>query len=65
MKALVAAMRSDALRRNKMLFSAREIEEIALVLRIVKSDVADIIDMMRSECYLLLKGPKLYQLQSA
>ncbi len=30
----------------------------------VKMDVTRIIDVMQSECYLLVKGPKLYQLQA-
>ena len=38
--------------------------DICTRLRLDK-EVDSLIDVMRTECYLLLKGPKLYQLLSA
>lgn len=44
-------------------FSVR-VSDICTRLRLDK-EVDALIDVMRTECYLLLKGPKLYQLLSA
>jgi hypothetical protein len=41
----------------------RDIEEAVQKLKFEKvHDVNALIDIMRTECYLLLKGPKLYQI---
>ena len=62
-KALVQVLRREGQRKGgSMLFSYKDIAEVASLLKL-KSEVSSIIDVMRTECYLLLKGPKLYQLQ--
>jgi hypothetical protein len=46
------------------MFARQDIAEICSRLRLDK-EVDGLIDVMRTECYLLLKGPKLYQLMTA
>mmetsp|Transcript_16885 Transcript_16885/g.25436 ORF Transcript_16885/g.25436 Transcript_16885/m.25436 type:complete len:417 (-) Transcript_16885:132-1382(-) len=61
-KALVHVLRKEGERRNSYIFSLKEISEFVQLLRL-KNDVSSLVDIMRTECYLLLKGPRLYQLQ--
>ena len=63
-KSLVRSMTHEASRRGSAMFTKKEIQEVMLRLRI-PADVESIIDVMRTECYLLLKGQQLYQLQTA
>jgi hypothetical protein len=42
----------------------KDIAELVKRLKLDK-DVSSLLDVMRNECYLLLKGPSLYQLQTA
>ena len=60
---MAQVLRREGQRRGgSMLFTHKEISEYVSLLKL-KNDVGSIIDVMRTECYLLLKGPKLYQLQ--
>jgi hypothetical protein len=54
---------TEAQKRNNSMFSRNDIAEICAVLKLVM-DVDAMIELLRSECYLLLKGPKLYQLRA-
>ena len=62
-KALVGTLSREAKIRGNNIFSRADIGEICARLRIDK-DLDSLIDVMRTECYLLLKGPKLYQLMT-
>ncbi len=64
MKALAAAMQREARLRENHLFQRMEIAELCARLRLDK-EVDSLIETLRSEGYLLLKGPKLYQLRTA
>jgi DNA helicase MCM8 len=62
-KALVKYLTQEAKVRGSSIFSKKDIEEAIIKLRFEKAhDVNALIDVMRTECYLLLKGPKLYQI---
>ena len=63
-KGLVATLNREATIRGTDMFSRGDISEICVRMKLVK-DVDSLIDVLRTECYLLLKGPKLYQLQTA
>ena len=63
MKAMVKVLNKEAALRGNNLFTKQDITEIGIKLHLTK-DVEDIIELMRTECYLLLKGPKLFQLQT-
>jgi DNA helicase MCM8 len=63
MKALVKAMNREATMRGNNIFSRQEIADIANRLQLNK-ELDELIESMRTECYLLLKGPKLFQLQT-
>ena len=62
-KALVKYLSQESKLRGNAVFSKKEIEEAVFKLRFEKAhDVEALIDVMRTECYILLKGPKLYQI---
>jgi hypothetical protein len=62
-KAVVKFLTKEAQIRGSSMFSKKDIEEAVNKLRFEKAhDVDSLIDVMRTECYLLLKGPKLYQI---
>ena len=63
-KALVKVMTREASLRGSNMFSKQDISDLCSKLALDK-EVDSLIDVMRSECYLLLKGPRLYQLQTA
>ena len=50
--------------RGSNMFSKQDIQNLCVKLALDK-DADSLIDVMRTECYLLLKGPRLYQLQTA
>jgi hypothetical protein len=62
-KALVTVMSKEASLRGNKVFHRNDIDILSLKLKLTK-DIEDIIEMMKTEGYLLVKGPKLYQLQS-
>ncbi|RYH28763.1 hypothetical protein EON65_10960 [archaeon] len=63
MKALVSLMQREVeYRGGSSVFHRKEIAEYHAKLRLTK-ELDVLIEAMRTECYLLLKGPKLYQLQ--
>lgn len=64
MKALVQAMAKEVKRskQGNCMFTRQEIQELTQLLRLDK-EVDALIDLMRTECYLLLKGPRLYELR--
>lgn len=64
MKSLVSALNREVTIRGSNMFARQDIAEICTRLRLDK-EVDGLIDVMRTECYLLLKGPKLYQLMTA
>ena len=64
-KALVGFLSKEAQIRGSNMFTKSEIQEAIGKLKVDPGkvhDVNSIIDVMRTECYLLLKGPKQYQL---
>jgi DNA helicase MCM8 len=62
-KALVKYLSQESKLRGNAVFSKKEIEEAVFKLRFEKAhDVEALIDVMHTECYILLKGPKLYQI---
>jgi hypothetical protein len=65
MKALVTMMNKEVVQKKggNNIFTKQEIGEIVQRLQLNK-EVDELIENMRRECYLLLKGPKLYQLQT-
>lgn len=63
MKALVQVMNREAQLRDNNIFSKQDIQMLCNRLKLDK-DVDSLIEVMRRECYLLLKGPKLFQLQA-
>lgn len=63
MKALVAVLQKEAKQRGNAIFHRSEMQELAGRLGLDK-DLDSLIESMRTECYLLLKGPKQYQLQT-
>ena len=61
----VAALRQKASSSGSNIFTRNDIAAVAAMLRLKDcGNVDSLIDVMRTECYLLLKGPKLYQLSS-
>jgi hypothetical protein len=75
-KLLIQHMTRHAAERGSSIFSHADIDRIRLSVMATASgssgvDVSKkfnntdaLIDVMRTECYLILKGPKLYQLQT-
>lgn len=63
MKLLVNNLTKESTIRNNKLFHRDEILKIYNFLKL-DYNFDDLIEMMRTECYLLMKGPKLYQLQT-
>jgi DNA helicase MCM8 len=61
-KALVKVLTAESTKRQTgNMFSRNDIQEVCVKLKLER-DVDSLIDVMRTECYLLLKGPRLYQL---
>ncbi len=56
-------MNKEAANRQSKVFHRNDIETLALKLRLTK-DLDELIELMKTEGYLLIKGPKLFQLQS-
>ncbi len=56
-------MNKEASNRQSKVFHRNDIETLALKLRLTK-DLDELIELMKTEGYLLIKGPKLFQLQS-
>jgi DNA helicase MCM8 len=63
-KALVSVMTRESRVRGSSMFSRQDIAALCAKLALDK-EVDGLIDVMRTECYLLLKGPRMYQLQTA
>lgn len=63
-KALVKVMTRESTMRGSNMFSRQDIATLCQRLALDK-EVDALIDVMRTECYLLLKGPRMYQLQTA
>ncbi len=62
-KAVVAAMKQEVAAKDSDIFSAAEISAICTKLRVTR-DASSIIDILRTECFLLLKGSQQYKLMS-
>ncbi len=62
-KSLIKLMTREAAIKGSNIFSKYEISEYVNKLKLDK-DVDTLIESMRTECYLLLKGPKLYGLNT-
>eukprot|EP01034_Spumella_vulgaris_P023027 gene23027-29215_t len=61
-KALVKVLTAESTKRQSLnMFTRNEIQEVCAKLKLER-DVDSLIEVMRTECYLLLKGPRLYQL---
>jgi len=60
-KTLLSALSHESKIRNSKLFSKVEIQRVAKALKINK-DIDSLIDILRTECYLLFKGSNNYQL---
>ena len=63
MKVLVKVMTRESSLRGSNMFSRADIQALCANLALDK-ELDGLIDVMRTECYLLLKGPRLYQLQT-
>ena len=61
-KALVAALKREVSARGSDVFRHADVAEVCARLRLDK-DADALVDVLRTECYLLLKGPRMYQLQ--
>lgn len=68
-KLLVRSLSREAEIKGSSIFTKNEIVEIATRMQLLRdsknNDLETVIDVMRTECYLLLKGPKLFQLSTA
>lgn len=62
-KALVGALKKESLRRGSIIFAKSDIAEIVGKLKLER-DVDSLIEMLRTECYLLMKGQKMFELRS-
>lgn len=62
-KAIVKMLTNEAEIKNSKIFTLAELTEIVRRMKIDR-DMDNIIEIMRTECYLLYKGPRLYQLQT-
>jgi hypothetical protein len=60
-KALIQVLRKESERKGSSVFTFLEISAFVQLLKL-KGDAEAMIDVMRTESYLLLKGSKLYQL---
>lgn len=63
-KALVKALTKEVEVRNSNVFYKHEIHEVCARLKLQK-DPDSLIETMHTECYLLVKGPKMWQLNCA
>ncbi|CAM9850234.1 unnamed protein product [Chrysoparadoxa australica] len=63
-KAFVAAMNKETLTKGSALFREQELLDLANRLALAIPDFHGFIEVLRAECYLLKKGPKLYQAQT-
>jgi len=62
-KVLVKVMTRESTLRGSNMFTRADIQALCEKLALDK-ELDGLIDVMRTECYLLLKGPRLYQLQT-
>jgi DNA helicase MCM8 len=62
-KAVVKTLASEAEIKQSKIFTLAELTEIVRRLKIDR-EIDSIVEVMRTECYLLYKGPRLYQLQT-
>ncbi len=62
-KVLVKVMTRESTLRGSNMFTRADIQALCATLALDK-ELDGLIDVMRTECYLLLKGPRLYQLQT-
>lgn len=62
-KVLVKVMTRESTLRGSNMFTRADIQALCEKLALNK-ELDGLIDVMRTECYLLLKGPRLYQLQT-
>ena len=60
-KALVKALQLEAATKDSKLFQQREIAEICRRLQLERAP-EDLIDSLHTECYLLAKGSKMFEL---
>ena len=56
-------MNNESKHRSSRVFSASDINAICARLQI-RTDTSTVIEVMRNECFLILKGPNLYQLNT-
>ena len=64
-KALIKQLTIEAAgQRGSVIFTFKEIAEVCVRMRLTR-EPESLVEVMHTECYLLLKGPKLYQLQTA
>ncbi|GLE01147.1 hypothetical protein PINS_up009977 [Pythium insidiosum] len=64
-KAYVARLMKAAERRNTAMFSFEDLLEVANSMGLQIDDFRDFVEILRNECYLLKKGPKLYKVQTS
>ncbi len=60
-KALVKYLSNEAAKRNNNVFTTKDIVAACQLLRLEKDPEA-LVELMHTECYLLVKGPRLWQL---
>ncbi|DAZ99884.1 TPA: hypothetical protein N0F65_008627 [Lagenidium giganteum] len=62
-KAYVSRLMKAAERRNDAMFTFDDLLEVADSMGLQVDDFRDFVDVLRNECYILKKGPKLYKVQ--
>ncbi|CAN0075799.1 unnamed protein product [Ascophyllum nodosum] len=64
-RTFVAGLTKRAAQKGSALFPRQELMQIANDLCLAISDFESFLDVLRQECYLLKKGPRLFQLQTS
>ena len=62
-KAFVSKLNKVAARRNDVMFTFEQLLDVANSMALKVDNFHEFIDILRNECYLLLKGPKLFKVQ--
>lgn len=62
-KAYVTRLNKAVKRRNNVMFTMDDLFEVANTMGLKVDNFYDFVDILRNECYILKKGPKLYKVQ--
>jgi DNA helicase MCM8 len=64
-KAFVKQLTNESDRRGTALFQTSDLQELAETMRLKITDFDRFLDVLNAECYILKKGPKLYQVMTS